>query len=120
MHNNHLLRAMRFVCGCMLLMPPMALAGPVRAGSPAETAAAANAAALPAAPATQAARSGASQVSASEANGSSATQGSATPAPGDEGKQTKRILGIVPNFRAVSANVKLPPDSPKEKFKTSF
>lgn len=40
--------------------------------------------------------------------------------PSDEGKQTKRILGIVPNFRAVSANVKLPPDTPKDKFKTAF
>jgi hypothetical protein len=34
------------------------------------------------------------------------------------GKQTKRILWIVPNFRAVSAGVKLPPQSVKEKFKT--
>src|ERR1700735_4131335 len=34
-----------------------------------------------------------------------------------EGKQTKRILGIVPNFRSVSADVKLPPQSVKEKFK---
>jgi len=33
-----------------------------------------------------------------------------------KGKQTKRILGIVPNFRSVSANVKLPPESIKEKF----
>jgi hypothetical protein len=33
-----------------------------------------------------------------------------------EGKQTKRILGIVPNFRSVSANVKLPPQTVKEKF----
>ncbi len=33
-----------------------------------------------------------------------------------KGKQTKRILGIVPNFRAVSVNVKLPPQSVKEKF----
>jgi hypothetical protein len=31
-------------------------------------------------------------------------------------KQTKRILGIVPNFRAVSADEKLPPESVKEKF----
>lgn len=34
-----------------------------------------------------------------------------------EGHQTKRILGIVPNFRSVSANVKLPPQTPAEKFK---
>ena len=32
-----------------------------------------------------------------------------------QGKQTKRILGIVPNFRAVSADAKLPPQSAKEK-----
>jgi hypothetical protein len=41
----------------------------------------------------------------------------ATPADGDgSGKQTKRILGIVPNFRSVSANAKLPPMSVKDKF----
>ena len=33
--------------------------------------------------------------------------------------QTKRILGIVPNFRAVSTDVKLPPQTAKEKFKTA-
>jgi hypothetical protein len=31
-------------------------------------------------------------------------------------EQTKRILGIVPNFRSVSADVKLPPQSVKDKF----
>lgn len=36
-----------------------------------------------------------------------------------EGKQTKRILGIIPNFRSVSVNEKLPPESTKEKFKES-
>jgi hypothetical protein len=37
--------------------------------------------------------------------------------PGDgEGKQTKRILGIVPNFHSVSANQHLPPQSVKDKF----
>lgn len=34
-------------------------------------------------------------------------------------KQTTRILGILPNFRSVSANVKLPPESVKEKFVTA-
>lgn len=34
-----------------------------------------------------------------------------------EGKQTKRILGIIPNFRSVSADTKLPPQTVKEKFK---
>jgi hypothetical protein len=36
-----------------------------------------------------------------------------------EGKQTKRILGIVPNFRSVSVDQKLPPETVKEKFKES-
>jgi hypothetical protein len=31
-------------------------------------------------------------------------------------QQTKRILGIMPNFRSVSADTKLPPMSPKDKF----
>jgi len=34
-----------------------------------------------------------------------------------EGKQTKRILGIIPNFRSVSADEKLPPISKHDKFK---
>ena len=38
------------------------------------------------------------------------TQGDST------GQQTKRILGIVPNFRAVSADEKLPPETVKDKF----
>ncbi|GGH02969.1 hypothetical protein [Silvibacterium dinghuense] len=33
-----------------------------------------------------------------------------------EGKQTKRILGIIPNFRSVSVDAKLPPMSVKDKF----
>jgi hypothetical protein len=39
--------------------------------------------------------------------------------PDGDGKQTKRILGIIPNFRAVSANTKLPPMSVKDKFVTA-
>ena len=35
-------------------------------------------------------------------------------------KQPKRILGIVPNFRSVSAGEKLPPQTPREKFKTGL
>ena len=34
-----------------------------------------------------------------------------------EGRQSKRILWIIPNYRAVSANTQLPPDSLKDKFK---
>ncbi len=38
------------------------------------------------------------------------------PADDRQAIQTRRILGIVPNFRSVSANTKLPPQSPREKF----
>ncbi len=44
-------------------------------------------------------------------------QAATTPAHQDG--QTKRILGIIPNFRAVSADTKLPPQSFKEKFTTA-
>jgi hypothetical protein len=37
-------------------------------------------------------------------------------ADGSDGQQTKRILGILPNFEAVSANTYLPPLSLKQKF----
>jgi hypothetical protein len=47
--------------------------------------------------------------------GSSAAPNAGNP---DDGGQTKRILWIVPNFRAVNAGAKLPPQSVKEKFKT--
>lgn len=44
----------------------------------------------------------------------------ATPAPEPHrDPQTKRILGIFPNFRAVSTSVHLPPQSVKEKFVTA-
>src|SRR5271170_1682337 len=35
-------------------------------------------------------------------------------------EQTKRILGIIPNFRSVSADVTLPPQTAKEKFKVGL
>jgi hypothetical protein len=38
------------------------------------------------------------------------------PAGDSTGQQTKRILGIIPNFRAVSADEKLPPETTKDKF----
>jgi hypothetical protein len=34
-------------------------------------------------------------------------------------QQTKRILGIIPNFRAVSSDAILPPQSIKQKFVTA-
>jgi hypothetical protein len=37
-----------------------------------------------------------------------------------QGRQTKRILYVVPNFRAVSADQHLPPQTVKEKFKTAM
>jgi len=59
-----------------------------------------------------------------------AQSGSGTPAtpppaqPGTDGsalgRQTKRILFVVPNFRAVSADQHLPPQTVKEKFKTAL
>jgi hypothetical protein len=45
--------------------------------------------------------------------------GSAQSPSVQQGHQTKRILGIIPNFRAVSANQVLPPQSAKEKFITA-
>jgi hypothetical protein len=50
---------------------------------------------------------------------STSSSAATTPASSDEGKQTKRILYIVPNFRAVSVGAKLPPQTVKDKFKTA-
>jgi hypothetical protein len=44
------------------------------------------------------------------------TAASQQAAGGAQPKQTKRILGIVPNFRAVSADTTLPPETVKQKF----
>jgi len=53
-------------------------------------------------------------------SGSSVSPSTTTPAATSstslEGKQTKRILWIIPNFRAVSVDLKLPPETVKEKF----
>ena len=58
-----------------------------------------------------------------------AQAGASTPAPAAktpqadplaQGRQTKRILFVVPNFRAVSADEQLPPQTVKEKFKTAM
>lgn len=50
-----------------------------------------------------------------------ATTGQPTTQTSDyEGKQTRRILGIIPNFRSVSVDQTLPPLSPKDKFKLMF
>jgi len=54
-----------------------------------------------------------------QSTSSTAPATASTPATGGtelQGKQTKRILGIIPNFRSVSVDVKLPPETVKDKF----
>jgi hypothetical protein len=55
------------------------------------------------------------QVSTSQ-NPAQATQAPQSPAEDKPAPQTKRILGIIPNFRAVSTDQKLPRETIKEKF----
>jgi hypothetical protein len=52
-----------------------------------------------------------------QSNASSSPGGQST--SDQQATQTKRILGVIPNFRAVSANTKLPPQSPKGKLLTA-
>jgi hypothetical protein len=85
-------------------------AGTLPSCTPAQTAASAqenapagSAAALPDAP------------TADRQNGAEASQ-----ANDYEGKQTRRILGIIPNFRSVSADQKLPALAMREKFKLTI
>ncbi len=59
--------------------------------------------------------------------GASSTEGQLPDAPGqssanpsERAPQTKRILGIIPNFRAISTDEKLPPQSVKDKFTTTM
>jgi hypothetical protein len=105
--------AARLAGACLLLMPAIALAGQGPAASTSPT--------LPDAPMAQATQSSTSASGDPSTNTTTrTTTTSTTVTVSNEGRQTKRILGIVPNFRAVSANVKLPPDTPKDKFKTAF
>ena len=57
-----------------------------------------------------------SAVMAAQATGSQQAATGPTTGTGGQYQQTKRILGVFPNFRAVSADTKLPPQSVKEKF----
>jgi hypothetical protein len=59
---------------------------------------------------TAAPQSSSSNQPASQSQPAQSTQGDLT------GQQTKRILGIIPNFRAVSTDEKLPPETVKDKF----
>jgi hypothetical protein len=51
--------------------------------------------------------------------GSSSPPSAPSTTAAGEGQQTKRILYIFPNFRAVNSDQKLPPQTVKEKFKTA-
>jgi hypothetical protein len=55
----------------------------------------------------------------SQSNATPADKEAGTVPPTLAGRQTKRILGIVPNFRSVSVDEKLPPDSAADKFRES-
>ena len=61
-----------------------------------------------------------SQVQQQQSAPAQPTQQPGTPKPTtpntDPPQQTKRILGIMPNFSAVTADTKLPPQTPKDKF----
>jgi hypothetical protein len=104
------------ITGVICLLAVMPGAAQEKAGLPPPVApqrADVAATAIPDAPTPSAAPDG--QQSSSPSTSSSAPTEPLNPG---EGQQTKRILWIVPNFRAVSAGVKLPPQSVKEKFKT--
>lgn len=55
----------------------------------------------------------------SQDGGASAANTDSTALSPDQLPQTKRILGIIPNFRAVSTTTQLPPQSIKDKFITA-
>jgi hypothetical protein len=108
---------MRFVISCVIfllaLTPAMAQQKTGLLSTPAAPQGEVAATAIPDAPVPSSVNAG--EQSGAPSTSSSSSASTANPA---EGQQTKRILWIIPNFRAVSAGVKLPPQSVKEKFKT--
>ncbi len=54
------------------------------------------------------------------ADDASTPQAGATSARPEDDQPDKRILGIIPNYRSVGVDAKLPPQSVSEKFKTSL
>jgi hypothetical protein len=108
---------MRFVVTCAIclltFMPGLAQEQATQLLSPVPQQTEVAATAIPDAPTPSPLPEG--QQSPSDPPSSSASAGTTNP---EEGRQTKRILWIVPNFRAVSVGAKLPPQSVKEKFKT--
>ncbi len=107
---------MRFAIGCTIFLLALAPAmAQQKAGLPLTVAAAQGESAgraIPDAPVPSSVPTEGQSVAPASSSSSASTAN-----PG-EGQQTKRILWIIPNFRAVSAGVKLPPQSVKEKFKT--
>jgi hypothetical protein len=104
MHRIHLL----FVTFVLLLSSAICIAQGAAPAAPATT----EEASLPDAPGAPLAAQSSSQTQLP-----SQDRNPPQPAPTQEGKQTKRILGIIPNFRSVSVDEKLPPISPHDKFK---
>jgi hypothetical protein len=105
MHIQRLLTVAIIVWGCMVT--PSFARSPSDASAPSTSVSAV----LPDAPQPQ---------TQAPPGASTAAKTEATPTPSNQGKQqTKRILFIVPNFRSVSADQKLPPETAKEKFKTA-
>jgi hypothetical protein len=82
-------------------------------GGPGEAAAEARPSTLPDAPGTPWQNDQHSSVPSETRDGATAVKASS------QAKQTKRILYIVPNFRAVSADQQLPPQTVKDKFMTA-
>ncbi|HSY02937.1 MAG TPA: hypothetical protein VK819_12310 [Acidobacteriaceae bacterium] len=113
-------RRWALACLASLILPAVAMAHTSQQAAAPST--------LPDAPAiAQSADSSSSVVAVDPQTQSSSTQAqpqssSAQAQPQDgslEGKQTKRILFVIPNFRSVSADQHLPPQSAMEKFKES-
>ncbi len=71
---------------------------------------------LPDAPLPEAVRQQQTQPPAPNTNSQTESPSQTTQGTPAKPQQTRRILGIMPNFSAVSADVKLPPQSPKQKF----
>jgi hypothetical protein len=77
----------------------------------------ASAASLPDAPTPQTGSSSAAQQDQNQASQNQSAQASQEKKPTASGQQPKRILGIMPNYRAVSAGAIPPPPTPRHAFK---
>lgn len=111
---------------CVICVPVLAMAQ----ASSGSASPASNSAVIPDAPQPELQTSSSALVSAAESSDASQDSQSGSqdtlkhpepqnPVPNGRPPQTKRILGIIPNFRSVSTDQKLPPQSVKEKFLTA-